>query len=99
LSIYRRGRHARVCCAEPAHYSRARECCFSTALTSGQVRIPLIANGLYAPNQGRFPKYAGGMYNENGQVMIVSRGLSYNALVPRVFNPPEVVVVDIKSAP
>ena len=62
----------------------------------GQVRIPCLINGLYAPNQGLFPKYAGGCYQlENDVTMIVSRGLCRNEL-PRVFNPPELVIVDIK---
>lgn len=63
----------------------------------GQVRIPCLINGLYAPNQGLLPKYAGGCYRlENDVSMIVSRGLCRNEL-PRVFNPPELVIVDIKS--
>jgi len=62
----------------------------------GQIRIPGLINGVYAPNQGWFPKYAGGRYEDNGTVMIVSRGLANNGRpVPRVFNPPELVVVDI----
>lgn len=63
----------------------------------GQVRIPGILNGLYAPNQGVFPKYAGGQYTlADGETeMIVSRGLCKNIL-PRVFDPPEVVVIDLK---
>ncbi len=61
----------------------------------GQVRIPFLLNGLYAPNQGYFPELAGGLYeNENGQTMIVSRGLMRDDL-PRVFNPPEVCVIRI----
>lgn len=62
----------------------------------GQVRIPHILNGLYAPNQGIFPKYAGGRYTlaDGKTEMIVSRGLCKNIL-PRIFNPPEVVVIDI----
>jgi predicted MPP superfamily phosphohydrolase len=28
----------------------------------GQVRIPFVLNGLYAPHQGIFPRYAGGLY-------------------------------------
>jgi len=64
----------------------------------GQIRIPPVVNGLFAPNQGVFPRCGGGRYGfENGQTMIVSRGLSFNAYVPRVFNPPEVVVVDIRA--
>ncbi len=63
----------------------------------GQIRIPLVLNGLFAPGQGLFPKYAGGLYKFDDMTMIVSRGLSFNARIPRVFNPPEVVVVDIKG--
>lgn len=63
----------------------------------GQVRLPLILNGLYAPNQGFFPKYAGGLYEENGHTMIVSRGVALNERLLRVFNPPEIVVVDISA--
>ncbi len=61
----------------------------------GQVRIPGLLNGLYAPNQGSFPKYAGGRYELGNTTMIVSRGLS-KARIPRVFNPPELVVVNLE---
>ena len=61
----------------------------------GQVRIPFILNGLYAPNQGWFPQYAGGAYHYGSLTHIVSRGISYNQRLPRIFNPPEVVVIDI----
>lgn len=61
----------------------------------GQVRIPFLMNGLYAPNQGWFPKYAGGYYAYTDDTeLIVSRGLSYNPRLLRVFNPPEVVVIE-----
>lgn len=63
----------------------------------GQVRIPFLLNGLFAPNQGWFPRYAGGLYKHGSLTHIVSRGVSYNPSLPRVFNPPEVVVVDIKG--
>ena len=59
----------------------------------GQVRIPLLLNGLYAPNQGWFPKLAGGEYAQNGTTMIVSRGLAVRTGLPRIFNRPEVVLV------
>ncbi len=60
----------------------------------GQVRIPYILNGLYAPNQGFFPRYAGGEYLIGDSAIVVSRGLMKNEL-PRVFNPPELVVIRI----
>lgn len=63
----------------------------------GQVRIPFLLNGLYAPDQGWFPRYAGGMYRHGALTHIVCRGISNNARMPRIFNPPEVVVIDIKG--
>ena len=65
----------------------------------GQVRLPYLLNGLYAPNQGLFPKYAGGIYeldSSKRQYLVVSRGLSLNYRLPRIFNPPEVVFITLK---
>ncbi len=64
----------------------------------GQVRLPGIWNGLYAPGQGWFPAYAGGLYQLGDTALVVSRGLSRNPRLPRVFNPPEVVVIDMIPA-
>lgn len=62
----------------------------------GQWRLPPFLNGVYAPDEGWLPNYAGGKYDfPNGQ-MIVSRGLARESTrVPRIFNRPELVVVDI----
>ncbi|NLG26185.1 MAG: metallophosphoesterase [Clostridiales bacterium] len=65
----------------------------------GQVRMPPLVNGLYAPNQGLFPRYDGGLYRVGGVSMAVSRGLSYHPALPRVFNPPELVVIDLSGGP
>ncbi len=63
----------------------------------GQWRIPGVLNGLYAPDQGFFPKYAGGRYDYEETVHIVSRGLSReNMPIPRIFNPPELVVIEVR---
>ena len=63
----------------------------------GQWRIPFLLNGLYAPNQGFFPKFAGGFYQESGVTMIVSRGLARESTrVPRFYNRPELVVIDLQ---
>lgn len=74
------------------------KCSFDLILSGhahgGQFRIPLFLNGLYAPNQGFFPKYAGGRYTLSNSIMIVSRGLVRNS-APRVFNRPELVIIDI----
>ena len=64
----------------------------------GQWRIPFILNGLWAPNQGLFPAYAGGRYAQNGTAMIVSRGLARESTrVPRWYNRPELVMVELRS--
>ena len=63
----------------------------------GQVIIPNSINGLYAPNQGLFPKYGGGLYTHDELTHIVSRGLSINFFLPRIFNPPELVVIKIEG--
>lgn len=63
----------------------------------GQWRIPYVLNGLIAPNQGFFPRYAGGEYHCGNMTEIVGRGLMLD-WKPRLFNPPEIVVVDIVAA-
>lgn len=63
----------------------------------GQCRVPGLINGVFAPDQGLFPKYAGGLYEEGGTTMIVSRGLARESTpVPRHYNRPELVVVDLE---
>ena len=61
----------------------------------GQWRIPGWINGVYAPGQGLCPRYAGGLYLLDDLAFIVSRGLSNNTWVPRIFNPPELVVIEL----
>ncbi|MGI5897262.1 MAG: metallophosphoesterase [Oscillospiraceae bacterium] len=57
----------------------------------GQFRLPFVG-GLAAPNQGLFPKYDGGTYQENRTTMLVSRGIG-NSIIPfRIGNQPELVV-------
>ncbi len=63
----------------------------------GQWRIPGLINGVLAPNQGWFPKYAGGLYEFKDMDFIVSRGLSRESTrVPRFFNRPELVLIELE---
>ena len=65
----------------------------------GQIIIPGVLNGLYAPGQGMFPKYGGGRYDFDRQTMIISRGLSQRPLwLPRLGNPPELTFVTLSPA-
>lgn len=62
----------------------------------GQVRLPVVG-GLYAPGQGVFPQYDAGLYERDATSMVVSRGIG-NSLFPlRVFNPPEIVAIDLQT--
>ena len=62
----------------------------------GQWRIPGVLNGLFAPQQGLFPRYAGGQYDFEDATLIVSRGLARESTrIPRIFNRPELVVIDL----
>lgn len=62
----------------------------------GQIRLPFV-KGLYAPHQGVNPKYTEGMHEQNDTTMVVSRGLGNSRFPFRVFNHPEVVVVELRS--
>ena len=59
--------------------------------------MPGLINGLLAPNQGFFPQYAGGQYALGQTTLIVSRGLARESTrIPRIFNRPELVIVDVE---
>lgn len=69
---------------------------FSGHAHGGQIRLPLIG-GVFAPNQGLFPRYDAGQYTKNRTTMVVSRGIGNRVLVPRIHNRPEIVLVELKS--
>ncbi|MBR1724532.1 MAG: metallophosphoesterase [Ruminococcus sp.] len=60
----------------------------------GQIR--LFGQGLFAPDQGFLPEYTAGAFEDNGTVMIVSRGLGNSAAPLRLFDQPEVVCVRLE---
>lgn len=62
----------------------------------GQIRIPFIG-GLISPNQGFFPKYTSGIFEEDNTSMIVSRGIGNSILPFRINNNPELVIVRLKA--
>ena len=61
----------------------------------GQIRLPVL-DGLFAPGQGILPEYDAGLFvHENGEMMYVSRGLGNSVFPLRVFNRPEMTVIEI----
>lgn len=84
----------------PERVKAYQSLCFDLVLAGhahgGQWRLPGLVNGLLAPNQGFFPAYAGGRYDLGKTTLIVSRGLARESTrVPRIFNRPELVIVDV----
>ena len=57
----------------------------------GQWRI--FGKGVFAPGQGIFPKYTEGVH---GGRHVISRGLKRAGAIPRFFNRPEIVLVDLE---
>lgn len=60
----------------------------------GQFRLPFVG-GIYAPNQGWFPAYSEGIYQLDKTEMLVSRGLGNSVIPIRIFNRPEVVILEL----
>ncbi len=60
----------------------------------GQIR--LFGHGLFSPGQGIFPEYTKGFYDER---LIVGTGLANTGyIIPRLFNPTEVLKIELKKA-
>ncbi|MBQ3100543.1 MAG: metallophosphoesterase [Clostridia bacterium] len=62
----------------------------------GQVRLPFVG-GLFSPGQGVLPRYDSGVYDLDGSLMIVSRGLGNSRFPFRVNNRPEIIVIELQS--
>lgn len=83
-------------CPDEAEHnlSRGFDLMLSGHTHGGQIRLPGLLNGLYAPGQGLFPRYAGGRYDLGSRTLIIGRGLSKRPyLAARIFNPPELALV------
>ena len=80
----------------PSYKQWGADLVLSGHIHGGIIRIPGIG-GLLSPDCTFFPKYDGGMFSEDGATMIVSRGLGTHTIPIRIFNPGELVCVDIHS--
>lgn len=69
----------------------------------GQFRLP-TGQGVVSPKSSWaakspmfFPKYVGGHYKGAHTEMIVNRGIGNPMIIPRIFNRPEITVINLKS--
>lgn len=60
----------------------------------GQLRLPLLG-GVYAPYVGLFPRYTQGVFTGEKATCVLSRGLGSTPGIPRINNPPEILVIDL----
>jgi predicted MPP superfamily phosphohydrolase len=63
-------------------------------LHGGMMRLPGIG-GVLSPQAKFFPKYDSGMHEYMNSQLIVSRGLGSHSIMPRIFNIPELVYVEL----
>ncbi len=62
----------------------------------GLIRIPGVG-GLIGTDRRLFPDFDAGQFNNGRYTLIVSRGLGNSVPIPRVFNRPEIVCVELSS--
>ena len=68
---------------------------FSGHYHGGMIRIPILNQGLYAPYVGLFPPFTKGVYTGQKATCILSAGLGIEHHIPRFYNPPEIMVVNL----
>jgi len=62
----------------------------------GYIRLPFVG-GLLGTQRDWFPEYSAGVYERDGTVMLVSRGIGNHLPIPRFLNNPEVVVAILRA--
>lgn len=71
---------------------------FSGHYHGGMIRVPIIDQGVAAPYVGWWPPYTKGVFVGEKSTCILSTGLGIKDGVPRLNNPPEIVVVTLVPA-
>lgn len=67
---------------------------FSGHVHGGLVRLPMLG-GLIAPDLTLFPKYDAGTFMQGKTTMVLSRGLGVHSIPIRMFNVPELSVIEL----
>lgn len=56
----------------------------------------LFGRGIYSPGQGLFPKYTAGVLDGR---CVISRGIGNHTSIPRIFNTPELILIETEPTP
>jgi predicted MPP superfamily phosphohydrolase len=51
---------------------------------------------VFVPNQGIFPPYAAGMKQMDNTTVVISRGIGNSGFPLRLFNRPEIVIIEFE---
>lgn len=69
---------------------------FSGHIHGGVIILPFLG-GVISPLYELFPKYDYGRFDDNGAVMVLSRGLGTHTIPVRIFNKPELICVRLSK--
>lgn len=78
----------------PQYANWGAELTLSGHLHGGVVRLPKLG-GVISPQMRLFPHYDGGLYKNNGKMMVLSRGLGTHTIPIRIANRAELIVIDL----
>ena len=83
-------------CHHPEYYKQYLEGMPLDLIVSGHAhggQWRFFGRGVFAPGQGIFPKYTAGVYDGR---FVISTGLKKSGRIPRIFNEPELVLIQTK---
>ena len=80
----------------PAYAGWGADLVVSGHIHGGLMRLPVLG-GAISPSFKLFPHFDGGQFWEGCSTMILSRGLGAHTLPIRIFNPGELVLIELKG--
>lgn len=82
-------------CHHPEYYEKYIKALPIDVIVSGHAhggQWRFFGRGVFSPGQGLFPKYTSGVHDNR---LVISKGLKQSLIPPRIFNPREVVIIDV----
>lgn len=99
-SLYDESKYNIVLSHRPQYFEEYVQTSSDLVLTGhthgGMIRFPFINEGLITSDQGLFAKYDYGIYKNKNTTMIINSGCASRGYIPRLYNPKEVVILNLK---